>query len=57
MVKATGEDLPEEPEALIWDLYIQTAFLKFTPYHYAKYTVGSVTENLFFFAVSAALCF
>jgi len=35
MVEATGKDLPEEPEAVIWDLHIQTAFLKPTPY-YAK---------------------
>lgn len=55
MVEATGKDLPEEPEAVIWDLYIQTAFLKTTPYHYAKYTVGSVTENLSFCCLSSTM--
>lgn len=52
MVEATGKNLPEEPEVLLWDLYIWTAFLKSSPHHYAKYTVGSVIETLSFCCLS-----
>ena len=55
VVEATGKDLPEEPEAAIWDLHVQTGFLKPAPYHYAKHTVGSVTENLFFRCLSSTV--
>lgn len=49
-----GSTSKDKPEAQIWDLQFQTAFLVTTPFHCAKSTMWSVTENLFF-PVSAAL--